>query len=201
MNGVQSHLHVPTHASIYLDMLLLQIQTFTWQVNCKPTLQQLCSVILLQIIHLQLYVEFPFVEIHCKIITMLHSSKVSLFHTLVVFSHSYSYLPKSYRVIPCEMDQISEKFPPDPHGFCWHFSSQCTHQEMKILKILLSSHERFQNYSHLNCGSFGLKIELLQFMAFWKCPYLESFHSKHLKFWNYLQVFFLEVFTTKNLFS
>ena len=121
MNGVQSHLHVPTHASIYLDMLLLQIQTFTWQVNCKPTLQQLCSVILLQIIHLQLHVEFPFVEIHCKIITMLHSSKVSLFHTLVVFSHSYSYLPKSYRVIPCEMDQISEKFPPDLHGFCWHF--------------------------------------------------------------------------------
>ena len=24
-------------------------------------------------------------------------------------------------VIPCEMDQISEKFPPDPHGFCWNF--------------------------------------------------------------------------------
>ena len=29
-------------------------------------------------------------------------------------------------------------------------SSQCTHQEIKILKILLSSHELFQNYSHLN---------------------------------------------------
>ena len=46
------------------------------------------------------------------------------------------------------------------------FSSQCTQQEMKIQKILLSSHERFQNYSHLNCGSFSLNIELLQFMAF-----------------------------------
>ena len=46
------------------------------------------------------------------------------------------------------------------------FSSQCTHQEMKILKILLSSHERFQNYSHLNYEPFSLTIELLQFMAF-----------------------------------
>ena len=24
-------------------------------------------------------------------------------------------------VIPCKMDQISEKFPPDPNGFCWNF--------------------------------------------------------------------------------
>ena len=59
-------------------------------------------------------------------------------------------------------------------------SSQCTHQEMKILKILLSSRERFQNYSHLNYGPFSLDIESLQFMTFWKCSYLESFNSKDL---------------------
>ena len=29
-------------------------------------------------------------------------------------------------------------------------SSQCTHQEMKILKILSSYHERFQNYVRVN---------------------------------------------------
>ena len=73
-------------------------------------------------------------------------------------------------------------------------SRQCTHQEMKILKIWLSSHERFQNYSHLNYGPFSLDIESLQFMAFWKCSYLESFNSKHLKFW--IVTHFLEVFTT-----
>ena len=59
---------------------------------------------------------------------------------------------------------------------------QCNHQEMKILKMLLSSRERFQNYSHLNYGPFSLNIESLQFMAFSKCFYLESFNSKHLKF-------------------
>ena len=45
-------------------------------------------------------------------------------------------------------------------------SSQCTHQEMKILKILLSSRGRFQNYSHLNYGPVSLDIESLQFIAF-----------------------------------
>ena len=45
-------------------------------------------------------------------------------------------------------------------------SSQCSYQDMKILKILLSSHERFQNYSHLNYGPFSLDIESLQFIAF-----------------------------------
>ena len=45
-------------------------------------------------------------------------------------------------------------------------SSQCTHQEMKILRIVLSSRERFQNFSHLNYGPFSLDIESLQFMAF-----------------------------------
>ena len=45
-------------------------------------------------------------------------------------------------------------------------SSQSTHQGMKILRILLSTSERFQNYSHLNYGPFSLDIESFQFMAF-----------------------------------
>ena len=61
MNSVRSHSHAPTHINIYLGMLLLHVQNFIWQVNCTPTLQQVSSVILLQIIHLQLYVEFPFI--------------------------------------------------------------------------------------------------------------------------------------------
>ena len=54
-------------------------------------------------------------------------------------------------------------------------SSQCTHQEIKILKILLSSHEWFQNYSHLNYGPFSLDIESLQFMAFLKMLLFRKF--------------------------
>ena len=50
MNGIHSHLHAPTHASIYLDMLLLNVQNFTWQVKHKPTHNK-CAL--------------PFVEIHC----------------------------------------------------------------------------------------------------------------------------------------
>ena len=45
-------------------------------------------------------------------------------------------------------------------------SSQCTHQEMKILKILSSYHERFQNYDRLNYGPSSLENKSLQFMAF-----------------------------------
>ena len=45
-------------------------------------------------------------------------------------------------------------------------SSQCAHQEMKILKILSSYHERFQNYDHLNYGPSSLDNKPLQFMAF-----------------------------------
>ena len=41
-------------------------------------------------------------------------------------------------------------------------SSQCTHQEMKILKIL-SSCEYLQNYSHLNYRLFSLDIKPFQF--------------------------------------
>ena len=88
MKGVQLHSHVPTHTIIYLGVLLLHVQDFTWWVNCKPALQQMYSVILLQIIHLQLQVEFLFVEIHCNIITLLHSLKVNLFQIWVVFSYA-----------------------------------------------------------------------------------------------------------------
>ena len=49
--------------------------------------------------------------------------------------------------------------------FAQILSSQYNHQEMKTLKILLSSRERFQNHSHLNYGSFNLDIESLQFMT------------------------------------
>ena len=45
-------------------------------------------------------------------------------------------------------------------------SSQCTHQEMKILKILSSYQERFQNYDRLNSGPSSLDNKPLQFMAF-----------------------------------
>ena len=36
------------------------------------------------------------------------------------------------------------------------FSSQCTHQKMKILKMLSSYHERFKNYERLNYGPSSL---------------------------------------------
>ena len=78
-------------------------------------------------------------------------------------------------------------------------SSQCTHQEMKILKILSSYHERFQNYDHLNYGPSSLDNKPLQFMAFWNCSYSASFNSKHLKFW--MGTHFLEVFTTKSFWK
>ena len=38
-----SHLHVPTHASVYLGMLLPHMQNFIWWVNCTSILQQVCS--------------------------------------------------------------------------------------------------------------------------------------------------------------
>ena len=60
INGVQSHLHTPTHASIYLGMLSSLMQNLIWWVNHTPTLQQVSSVILLQIIHLQLQVMLSF---------------------------------------------------------------------------------------------------------------------------------------------
>ena len=48
------------HASIYLGMLSSHVQNFIWRVDCMPTLQQVCSVIFLQIIHLQLHVKLSF---------------------------------------------------------------------------------------------------------------------------------------------
>ena len=49
------------------------VQEFIWRVNHTSTLQQKSSVILLQISHLQLYVEFPFAELHCFIIFVINS--------------------------------------------------------------------------------------------------------------------------------
>ena len=48
------------HASIYLGMLSSHVQNFIWWVDCMPTLQQVCSVIFLQIIHLQLHDKLSF---------------------------------------------------------------------------------------------------------------------------------------------
>ena len=55
MNGMWSCLHAPTRTSIYLGVLLSCVQNFIWQVNYMPTLLQVRSFILLQIIHLQLH--------------------------------------------------------------------------------------------------------------------------------------------------
>ena len=40
------------------------VKNIIWRVNRTPTIQQVCSVIFLQIVHLQLHLEFPFVEIY-----------------------------------------------------------------------------------------------------------------------------------------
>ena len=76
MNDMRSHLHTATHASIYLGVLLSYMRNFIWWVNCTPTLQQVCYVIILQIIHLQLHVAFPFAEIHCIILYLEVSTPV-----------------------------------------------------------------------------------------------------------------------------
>ena len=55
INGIQSHSQSPTHTMIYLGMPLLHVQNLIWRVNCMPIFQQVCSVTLLQIIHLQLH--------------------------------------------------------------------------------------------------------------------------------------------------
>ena len=60
MNGVRSHSRAPAHASIYLGMLSSHVQNFKWRVDSMPTLQQMCLVILLQIIHLQLCIKLIF---------------------------------------------------------------------------------------------------------------------------------------------
>ena len=65
MNSVW--LHTCAHIHQYLFRLSLHLQNIIWQVNCMPTLQEVCSVILLQIIHLHFYVEFSLAEIHCII--------------------------------------------------------------------------------------------------------------------------------------
>ena len=44
-------------------------------------------------------------------------------------------------VIPCEINQISEKFLPDPHGFCRNFAKTKYRSGNENLKVLLSSYE------------------------------------------------------------
>ena len=60
VNGVRLHSQAPTHVCIYLGVLLLHLRNFIWRVNRTLTLQQVCSVINLQIIHLQLLVKLSF---------------------------------------------------------------------------------------------------------------------------------------------
>ena len=91
MNVVQSQLHALTHASIYLGVLSLHVQNFVREVNCMPTLQQVCSVILLQIIHQQLHVKLSFcsqkstvTQLHCCIVQKLFSFKFELFSLIVM---------------------------------------------------------------------------------------------------------------------
>ena len=78
-------------------------------------------------------------------------------------------------------------------------SNQCTHQEMKILKILSLIMKRFKIMTAWTMDPLSsLDNKPLQFMAFWNCCYSARFNSKHLKFW--MGTHFLEVFTAKNLF-
>ena len=66
-------------------------------------------------------------------------------------------------------------------------SSECIHQEMKILKILSFYHVQFGNYDQLKYGPFSLNTKPLKFLSFWSCFYSAIFHSvifnrKHIKF-------------------
>ena len=78
MNGARLHSHAPTHASIYLGVLSLQVQNFIRRVNSTPTLQQVCSVALFQIIHLQLqalsWVSFHKNPVYYKVFGSKHIS-------------------------------------------------------------------------------------------------------------------------------
>ena len=44
MNGMWSHLHMPTHASSYLGVLLPHVQNLIWQVNHTSSCQQMCHL-------------------------------------------------------------------------------------------------------------------------------------------------------------
>ena len=48
------------YTSTYLRLLSLHMQNVISQVNHMPTLRQVCSIILLQIMHLQLHVKLSF---------------------------------------------------------------------------------------------------------------------------------------------
>ena len=62
-------------------------------------------------------------------------------------------------VILCEMDRISEKFPPDTDGFCWNFVKSISPSRNENPENFIVFW--FQNYSYLNYGPFGLDIESL----------------------------------------
>ena len=105
---------------------------------------------------------------------------------------------RPWEVIPCEVDQISEKFPPHPYGFCWNLVRA-------MYPSINENPENFIVYSWMvpklqppNYGPLSLDIESFQFMVFWNCSYSASFNSKHLKFW--IVTHFLQAFTTKNIF-
>ena len=61
MNGMWSHSHVCTHASTYLSLLSLHMQNSIWRVN------QVCSVILLQMIHHVKLIFIPRNPLYCII--------------------------------------------------------------------------------------------------------------------------------------
>ena len=63
-------------------------------------------------------------------------------------------------------------------------SSQFSHQEIKVLKILSSYHAHFQNFDCIHYGPFSPNTKPLQFLAFRKCSYSTGFNSKHLKILN-----------------
>ena len=67
VNGVQPHSHAHKHAKIYLGVLWSLVQNFIWRVNHTLTFQRVFSVILLEIIHLQLRTKFLCEDIHCII--------------------------------------------------------------------------------------------------------------------------------------
>ena len=56
-------------------------------------------------------------------------------------------------------------------------SSECIHQEMKILKILSLYHVQFGNYDERKYGPFSLNTKPLNFLPFWSCFYSVIFHS------------------------
>ena len=72
MNSMWSHLHVPTHPSIYLGMLLLHVQKFIWWVLHYPFKNNSFAT--------SCQVKFRFVEIHCIILYLEVNTSVWAMH-------------------------------------------------------------------------------------------------------------------------